>query len=342
MFSKTLGTKDIIGYYCNPRINQGVNVTVWVVLYKGPNKKLHFKKFRRAKMKIGFVGLGQMGAPMALNLMQEYDVLIFDKSKDAMLRIAQHETRIISKPRQVVDIDLLILCLPTAEDIKDVLFSSQISLANYLKKGAIVVDTGTTGYTETLEICGKLNSNGQWFLDAPVSGMRSRAKTGSLTMMVGGEKQFLEKVKNPLSLLASKILHMGATGTGQLTKLINNLLFDINAAALAEILPMSIKLGIDSEQIGEIINSGTGRSYASEFFIPNILKGNFSNGYPMQEAYKDLINGAKISADRKIPAPVLAAATSTYKQALLEGHGDKDKGGMIMVYERLLKVSFRA
>ena len=72
-----------------------------------------------------------------------------------------------------------------------------------------------------------------------------------------------------------------------------------------------------------------------------ILKGDFCDGYPMQEAYKDLINGAKISADRKIPAPVLAAATSTYKQALLEGHGDKDKGGMIMVYERLLGVSFR-
>ena len=293
-------------------------------------------------MKIGFVGLGQMGAPMALNLMQEYDVLIFDKNKDRMLRITQNEKRIISKPKQIVDIDLLILCLPTAKDVKDVLFRSHISLANHLKKGAIVVDTSTISYSETLEVCEKLNSTGQWFLDAPVSGMRSRAETGSLTMMIGGEKQFLQKVKSPLSLLASKIFHMGATGTGQLTKLINNLLFDINAAALAEILPMSMKLGIDPEQIAEIINSSTGRSYASEFFIPHILKGDFSNGYPMQEAYKDLINGAKVSADRKIPAPVLAAATSTYKQALLEGHGDKDKGGMIMVYERLLQVNFRS
>ena len=293
-------------------------------------------------MKCGFIGLGQMGAPMALNLMQEYDVLIFDKSRDAMVQITKHEAKMISKPEQVVDIDLLVLCLPKAKDVKDVLFSSRIGMANHLKKGAIIVDTGTTDYDETLKISKRLNSTGQWFLDAPVSGMRSRAETGSLTMMVGGEKQILEKIKSPLSLLASKILHMGETGAGQLTKLINNLLFDINAAALAEILPMSIKLGIDPGQIGEIVNSGTGRSYASEFFIPNILRGDFSSGYPMQEAYKDLINGAKISADRKIPTPVLAAATATYKQALLEGHGSKDKGGMIMVYERLLKVSFRS
>jgi 3-hydroxyisobutyrate dehydrogenase-like beta-hydroxyacid dehydrogenase len=101
-------------------------------------------------------------------------------------------------------------------------------------------------------------------------------------------------------------------------------------------------LGIDPEQIAEVVNSGTGRSYASEFFIPYILQGDFSNGYPMQAAYKDLISGAEISAQHSIPTPVLAAATTTYQQSLLQGFGDKDKGGMILVYERLLDVKFRA
>ena len=135
---------------------------------------------------------------------------------------------------------------------------------------------------------------------------------------------------------------MGDIGSGQLMKLINQLLFDINAAALAEILPLASKLGIDPELAGEVVNSGTGRSYASEFFVPHILNGVFDNGYPMETAYKDLKSGADISARFKIPTPVLAAVTSTYQQALLEGHGEKGKGAMILVFERLLGVSFRA
>ncbi len=161
-------------------------------------------------------------------------------------------------------------------------------------------------------------------------------------MMVGGAANDLAEVQSALSTMASKILHMGDVGAGQLTKLVNQLLFDINAAALAEILPLSVKLGIDPEQVAEVVNSGTGRSYASEFFVPNILQGDFSNGYSMQAAYKDLISGAEISARHNIPTPVLAAATATYQQALLEGHGDKDKGGMILVFERLLGTKFRA
>ena len=180
-----------------------------------------------------------------------------------------------------------------------------------------------------------------YFIDAPVSGMRARAQDGTLTMMCGGEGALIDKLHAPMSAMASKIVHMGATGSGQLAKLINQLLFDINAAALAEILPLGVKLGLDPEQIGAVVNSGTGRSYASEFFIPRILDENFADGYPMAAAYKDLISGAQITAHNQIPAPVLAAATSTYQQALRQGHGGKDKGGMICVFEELLGVKFR-
>jgi 3-hydroxyisobutyrate dehydrogenase-like beta-hydroxyacid dehydrogenase len=120
------------------------------------------------------------------------------------------------------------------------------------------------------------------------------------------------------------------------------LLFDINCAAIAEVLPMAAKLGIDPEKIGKIINSGTGRSYASEFFIPRILKNNFSDGYPLQHAYKDIDAGAKVSATHNIPMPVLAAASATYQMALLKGHGHLDKGAMIRVFEDLLGVQFRS
>ena len=132
---------------------------------------------------------------------------------------------------------------------------------------------------------------------------------------------------------------MGGVGSGQLTKLINQLLFDINVAALAEILPMAVKMGLDPDLVGDVVNSGTGRSYASEFFIPRILKNSFSDGYPMKHAYKDLVSAAKISADLGIPLPVLGAATTTYQMALLKGFGDLDKGGMILRFRRTSRCS---
>lgn len=93
--------------------------------------------------------------------------------------------------------------------------------------------------------------------------------------------------------------------------------------------------------MGQVVNSGTGRSYASEFFIPNILKDSFRNGYSMRNAYKDLVSAAELGGSLGIPMPVLAAATSTYQMALCKGLGDNDKGGMIKVFEELLDVRFR-
>jgi 3-hydroxyisobutyrate dehydrogenase-like beta-hydroxyacid dehydrogenase len=209
-------------------------------------------------------------------------------------------------------------------------------------EGQIVVDTSTMDYLETRDFAIRLAERGIGFIDAPVSGMEARAIEGTLTAMCGGKAETLEKVRPYLSCVANNILHMGDSGSGQLSKLINQLLFDINCAAIAEVLPMAAKLGIDPEKIGKIINSGTGRSYASEFFIPRILKNNFSDGYPLQHAYKDIDAGAKVSATHNIPMPVLAAASATYQMALLKGHGHLDKGAMIRVFEDLLGVQFRS
>jgi 3-hydroxyisobutyrate dehydrogenase-like beta-hydroxyacid dehydrogenase len=110
---------------------------------------------------------------------------------------------------------------------------------------------------------------------------------------------------------------------------------------LGEILPMAAKMGLDPELVGDVVNSGTGRSYASEFFVPRILRGHFGDGYPMGHAYKDLVSGAELGARLCIPMPVLAAATATYQTALLRGHGSLDKGAMVKVYEELLEASFR-
>ena len=292
-------------------------------------------------MEFGFIGLGQMGAPMASNLARHHRVSVYDQKISTESLAAGGELVIVKSAQELVSSDVILLSLPNAEVVEEVLFGAA-GIADNLRPGTTVVDTGTTSYSATLAIGQRLANGDIRFIDAPVTGMRARAEDGTLTMMCGGDPDTIATLEPALSTMASTIIHTGAAGTGQLTKLINQLLFDINAAALAEILPLAAKLGLDPVLTADVVNRGTGRSYASETFIPSILEGRFDRGYPLGAAYKDLVSGSEISSTYKIPAPVLAAATATYQQALLEGHAGKDKGALILVFERLLDVAFRS
>lgn len=293
-------------------------------------------------MKIGFAGLGQMGRPIALNLMKSGARLaVTDRTPKSFGEFESKGAGASTDPSTIFDADIVFLCLPHDKAVEEIV-AGEGGLLTRCHAGQIVVDLSTITYKTTVSVAERLAARSVQFLDAPISGMEARAIDGTLTVMCGGERSVFDKVKPLLDRIGNKILYMGGPGCGQLTKLINQLLFDINAAAIAEILPMSKKMGLDPDLVGEVVNSGTGRSYASEFFIPRILKGHFDDGYPMKHAYKDLISGAELGAGLSIPMPVLAAATATYQMALLKGHGDKDKGGMVTVFEELLGVSYRS
>jgi 3-hydroxyisobutyrate dehydrogenase-like beta-hydroxyacid dehydrogenase len=289
---------------------------------------------------VAFVGLGQMGRLIALNLVKGgVHVTVCNRSDSAFAEFIRRGAEATTVPANLGMVDVVIVCLPDADVVRNTLFG-----ANGIeprRAGQLVIDLGTTDFAATLEIARVLASRGVAFLDAPVSGMEARARDGTLTVMCGGASDDFALAKPLFELMGDNILHMGAIGSGQLTKLINQLLFDINAAALAEILPMAVRMGLDPASVGAVVNSGTGRSYASEFFIERVLDNRFTDGYAMHKAYKDLVSGAEISAKHCIPMPVLAAATATYQMALLKGHGDKDKGGMIRVFEELLGVDYR-
>ncbi|WP_417210341.1 NAD(P)-dependent oxidoreductase [Antarctobacter sp.] len=290
-------------------------------------------------MKYGFVGLGQMGKPMAINLGNSFEVIAYDQRPDVLP--ADARAKQAGTLHDLSQCTHVFLSLPSSKVLEIVLFDKENGLAGILQPGTVIVDTSTVEYNATVDIGNRLDAMGLRFLDAPVSGMQKRAEDGTLTMMIGGDAALARALDPVLRTMANKILYMGPRGAGQLTKLINQLLFDINMAALAEILPVSVKLGLNPEQVADVINSGTGRSYASEFFLPNILQGIFDQGYPMGHAYKDLISGAELGARHSIPLPVLGAATATYQRALLEGLGDQDKGAMVKVFESLLGVTFR-
>ena len=292
-------------------------------------------------MKLSFIGLGSMGRGMAMNLLKKgADLTVFARSPEKYRDLEALGARGTTDLSAAAEADCVFLCLPDAAAVEEVICGEH-GLLHYMKEGQTIADCSTITYAATLRIAAKLKERGIFFLDAPVSGMKARADAGTLTFMCGGQREAFDRILPWMECMGTRIVYMGKEGSGQLTKLINQVLYDINAAALAEILPLSAKLGLDSEKVGEVVNSGTGRSFASEFFIPRALEGDFHESYPLEKAYKDLISAAGISAEDCIPLPVFHAAMSSYQTALLMGFGKENKGAMIRVYEKLLGVEFR-
>lgn len=287
-------------------------------------------------MRWGFVGLGQMGLPMAQRLARTVDLTAHDPARDAAEGL-----RLVHRARDLAPCDVLVTCLPNGDVVETVLFGPE-DIAEALAPGAVVIDTSTTTHAAALRMSARLGDLGIAFLDAPVSGMQARAEDGTLSMMVGGEAAQLDPLRAALGSMANLILHMGPVGSGQLGKLINQLLLNINIAGLAEIMPIAARMGLDPAQIAQVVNTGTGRSFASEFFLPNILQGIFDQGYPMQAAHKDLVAAEMLTAEHGLSAPVLAAATQSYRAALAQGMGHLDKGAMIRVFEQKAGIAFRA
>ena len=292
--------------------------------------------------KIGFIGLGQMGKWMALNLVKAgFDTTVFDLNQAAVDELVQAGVQQAANPSELAqDNDWVLLSLPNTAIVEEVIFGEN-GLATTAQPGLIICDCGTTSYLATMDMAERLSKQGVVLVDAPVSGMEARAKSGELTIMYGGSPEVFDALTPALGAMGNNVLNMGAVGSGQLTKLVNQLLFNISCAAIAEILPMAAKLGLDPEKVTQVVTTGTGRSFAAEFFAPLALEGVFDQGYPLKHAYKDMISAADISANRQIPLPMTSAATTTYQLALNEGLGDLGKGAMIKVFERLLDVDFR-
>jgi 3-hydroxyisobutyrate dehydrogenase-like beta-hydroxyacid dehydrogenase len=295
-----------------------------------------------SSLKVACIGLGTMGGPMAANLARKgFAVTGIARRPEALVELAELGAETTTDLAQTVAADVIVLCLPDGAAVENLLLDGD-GLQRWLRAGQIVVDTSTVEHRIATSIAQLLARHEIIYIDAPVTGMAKRACEGTLTAMCGGDRAAFDKVTPLLHAFASQVLYLGRSGNGQLAKLVNQLLFDMNAAAIAEILPMAVKLGLEAQAVGQIVNSGTGRSYASEFFVPNILQGRFDQGYPLAAAYKDLLSGVDIAMANRIPTPMLSAATATYQQALLSGHGACDKGAMIRVFEELLDVEFRA
>jgi len=294
------------------------------------------------KPNAGFVGLGEMGKWMAINVLKAgYPLMVYDINPvpvKELVSLGALEARTLALMAR--EVDYILLSLPGTEIVQKVLFDKE-GIMEDARPGLVVVDLSTTHPLKTRDIEKTLGEEGVTFIDAPVSGMEARAKEGTLTIMAGGEETTFRQIEPLLSAVANKIVYMGGSGNGQLTKLANQILFNISAAAMAEILPLAVKMGLDPEKVCEVVKTGTGNSYALEFFSPHILNNHFKIGYTLKNAYKDMVSVFEMSASEKIPLPVTNGAMVTYQMALAEGLGDEGKGAMIKVWEKALGVKVR-
>ena len=292
--------------------------------------------------RIGFVGLGKMGKWMALNFLKAgCQISVYDINAQAVEFLVKNGADAGRTPADITaKAEVVFLSLPNTDIVEQVIFG-ETGLVQAAKKKLQIVDLSTISYLRSVEMASKLSRMNIFFCDAPVSGMESRAKDASLTIMVGSTKKIFNRICPLLEIIGHTVLHMGPVGSGQLTKLVNQILFDINAAGLAEVLPMAAKLGLDPAKVCRIITTGTGRSFAAEFFTPLILENSFDQGYPLKSAYKDMASAAEISARHKIPLPLTQATTNIFQMALAQGLGDESKGALIKVFEKILDVEFR-
>ena len=291
---------------------------------------------------VGFIGLGSMGRGMVASLARKgIELRVYDIDAGARAAAAApgvHAAENLATVGRACN--HLVLSLPDGGVVEQVLFGAG-GLAPVLRPSAIVVDCSTTHVDQTRSLAARLEGQGVRFLDAPVTGMESRAAAGTLAIMVGGDEAAYEEVLPLLRGMGTVVVHMGASGNGQLTKMANNVLYNISVAAMAEMLPLAVRLGLDPDRVRQVVSAGSGQSFGFDYFAERVLAGRFDEGYPMAKAFKDMVALMERANEEHAPMPVASAAMQTYRQALAEGYGDEAKGAMIKVWERVLGVAVR-
>jgi 3-hydroxyisobutyrate dehydrogenase-like beta-hydroxyacid dehydrogenase len=279
---------------------------------------------------------------MAFNLNKAgFPLKFFARKKGIIEEAIRQGGQFIPSPRDLASqVAWMFLCLPDTEVVEAMLFGRE-GIAEAMKLGQVLIDCSTIHPLTARKTHQALKERGIHSLDAPISGMEARAKAGTLTIMVGGEESAFQQVRPALEAMGNTILYLGPPGNGQIMKMINNVLFDIHCAALAEILPLAVKMGLEAEQVVAVARKGTGQSFALDNFGPLILEGNFGPGYPLEDAYKDMVHAVEISSAHRIPLPVTAATMATYQMALDQGLGRENKVAMIKVWEKILGVQVR-
>lgn len=290
-------------------------------------------------MKVGFIGMGIMGLPMAINIVKRnlsvigFDVVeekrkIFEENGG----ISTDNTEHISK-----SCDIIFLCLPTNDLVKS-------NIQNIIKtgiKGTVIVDLSSTGPNVIREMYPKCKEAGIELLDAPVSGGEVGAIEGTLAIMCGGDEKTFDKVEPLLNYIGKTVTYMGSTGCGSVAKLANNMIVGCNIGAVSEALAFAVKAGLDPETLFNAIKDGFAGSAVLDSKAPKIISRNFEASARIAVHQKDLKNAINLADELNIEIPMSKMILDYMNEMEADGKVNEDHCAIARIYEKRMGVKIK-
>ncbi|MSO55555.1 MAG: 2-hydroxy-3-oxopropionate reductase [Acidobacteria bacterium] len=284
--------------------------------------------------KIGFVGLGIMGRPMAKNLLKAgHTVTVYDIVPSGMDDVAASGAQKGSSPRDVASrTDIIITMVPDGPEVEQAILAADGVLAG-AKKGSIVVDMSSISPIVAQKVGAACEAQGVEFLDAPVSGGEPKAIDGTLAIMVGGKQEVFNKVEPILKTLGSTVTLTGKIGAGNVTKLANQIMVACNIAAMSEALVLATKAGLDPEVVFNAVKAGLAGSNVLNVKAPMVYGRNFKPGFRIRLHQKDLRNALQAAESLKVALPLTSAVQNMLIDLMNNGKGDLDHSAIVQVIE---------
>ncbi len=284
--------------------------------------------------KIGFVGVGTMGTPMASNLIKAgYELVVCDRIAEKLEPLTALGARIASSPADVArQCEVVMTMLPADAAVKEVVLGAG-GIAEGASAGLIVIDSSTVMPATSKQMAAELAKINVAMLDAPVTGSEPQAIEGKLTFIVGGDKEIYDKCVPLFEAMGKTTFHMGPNGAGSYTKLANNTISAITLVAFSEGVVLATKAGIDPKLFVEVISIGGARSGQIANKAPKVLNRDFHPNFATVLMYKDLGLAGEVAKELNVPTPALAIAREMLNMAIAKGYGMEDVCSVIKCYE---------
>ncbi|MGI6004630.1 MAG: 2-hydroxy-3-oxopropionate reductase [Christensenellales bacterium] len=291
------------------------------------------------KPTIGFIGLGIMGKPMSKNLLKAgYPLKVFDLNRDAVEEVAAAGASAAQSVAEAAkDVDILITMLPNSPQVEQVVLDQDDAVITAVKPGAIVVDMSSIAPLVSKKVGEALAEKGVIFFDAPVSGGEPKAIDGSLSIMIGGPQKHFEKIEPVMLTMGASAVLVGDVGSGNTTKLANQIIVACNIAALSEALILAQEAGVDGQKVFEAIRGGLAGSTVMEAKAPMMLSDNFKPGFRIDLHVKDLNNVVETASAIDAPIDLTNVVLEMMKKLQQDGKGALDHSALYQIYEDRVK-----
>ena len=291
--------------------------------------------------KVGFIGLGIMGRPMAKNLLKAgYSLVVHDKFAKHDDLIALGAKACASNKEVAALSDVIITMLPNSPHVREAVLGKD-GIVDGAKPGSILVDMSSIAPAVSQELCAAVKEKGIVMLDAPVSGGEPKAIEGTLAIMVGGAEDAFETVKPILEKMGTSVVHVGDIGAGNVTKLATQIIVALNIAAVSEAFVLATKAGVKPEAVFNAIKGGLAGSTVMNAKIPMIMDGNFKPGFRVELHIKDLQNALDTAHALNVPVPLTANVMETLQALKSDDLGASDHSAIVRYYEKLARIEVR-